>query len=230
MHVVVPLAGPDFLRPEDGFIKALIPFKGQPLLKHALDSRPWASKVKSYSFVLHDCKEARDFARDYLKTWYKKSSIVYLSNYSRGAAMSTLAGLPMIHEFNQPLIIDLADIIYNSDLSIDFDSHLNQCIAGIALTFESQKPQYSYLRSDKSGKVIEASEKKIISNKASAGTYIYRNPAIFLKAVAHAIEDEPNQTYNDLFYVCPLFNGVIAQGKKVITKSVTNVVDLKNNA
>lgn len=226
MHVIVPLAGPDFVR-ADGNIKALEPFQGQPLLRYALDFRPWASKAKRYSFVLYDCEEARQFAHDYLRHWYEGCLIVYLSAYSRGAAMSVLAGLSVLDEFCQPLVVDLADIIYKSNLNIQQVFHASPSIGGIALTFESDKPQYSYLASDSNGRVFEAAEKKVISSHASAGTYIFRDCATVLKAVAHAIENEANQTHNNLFYVCPLFNGVLAQGKQVSLAHTFDIVDIK---
>jgi hypothetical protein len=226
MHVIVPLAGPDFVR-ADGSIKALELFQGQPLLKYALDSRPWASKAKSYSFVLYDCDETRRFAHVHLSQWYRGCSIVYLSAFTRGAAISALAGLSVLHEFRQPLIIDLADIIYNSNINIGQVLEAEQSIGGIALVFESHNPQYSYLACDSNGQVVEAAEKKVISDQASAGTYIFRNCATALKAVAHAIENESSQTHNDLFYVCPLFNGILAQGKQVALARVFDIMDLK---
>lgn len=211
----------------DGSIKALEPFQGQPLLKYALDSRPWASKAKQYSFVLYDCQEARRFAHAYLSHWYKGCSVVYLSAFTRGAAISALSGLSVLDEFCQPLIIDLADIIYNSNINIKQVLEADQSIGGIALVFESNNPQYSYLASDSNGQFVEAAEKRVISDQASAGTYIFRNCATFLKAVAHAIENESSQAYNSLFYVCPLFNGVLAQGKQVALARVFDIMDMK---
>lgn len=226
MHVIVPLAGPDFVR-ADGSIKALEPFQGKPLLRYALNSRPWSCKVKHYSFVLYDSEETREFANNYLRHWHKGCSIVYLSAFSQGAAMSALAGVSALNEFYQPLIIDLADIIYKSNVSIEQVLQASPDIGGIALAFKSRNPQYSYLASDKNGQVVAAAEKKVISDQASAGTYIFRDCAIVLRAIAHAIENESSQTYNDLFYVCPLFNGVLAQGKKVSLVPVSDVTDVK---
>lgn len=224
--MIVPLAGPDFVR-ANGSIKALIPYHGQPLLKHALDSRPWASKGMRYSFILHDCEEARQFSRDFLWRWYKECSIVYLSVYSRGAAISALAGLSSLDNFRQPLIIDLADIIYKADINVEKSFQNAPALGGIALAFESCNPKYSYLAIDGNGRVLEAAEKKVISSQASAGTYLFRSSSVFLKALAHAIENECSQTYNNLFYVCPLFNGVIAQGMQVMLANAGDIYDLK---
>jgi len=226
MNVIVPLAGPDFVR-ADGSIKALELFQGQPLLKFALDSRPWNCKVRRYSFVLHDCEETRRFAHDFLSHWFVEYSVTYLSSFTRGAAISTLAGLSLLDDFCQPLIIDLADIIYKSNVNIQQEFEKDFSVGGIALTFESRDPQYSYLATDKDGRTVGAVEKRVISDQASVGTYIFRDYATVLKAMAHAIENEPNQTHNNLFYVCPLFNGVIAQGGQVTLVRAFDILDIK---
>jgi hypothetical protein len=226
MQVIVPLAGPDFVRP-DGSIKALTQFEGESLLQYALNSRPWASEVNSYSFILYDCLETRNFARNYLSRWYEKCSIVYLSTFTRGAAITALAGLSVLDEVDKPLIIDLADIFYQSNININKIFCGNPRVGGIALSFKSQNPHYSFLRCDESKTVVEAVEKKVISDHASAGTYIFRDCTIYLKAVAHAIENETSQTHNGLFYVCPLFNGVLAQGKEVTLEPVYCIHDIK---
>lgn len=229
MHVIVPLAGPDFVR-ADGSIKALEPFQGQPLLRYALNSRPWASKAKSYSFVLYDCDETRQFAHEHLSKWYPGCSIVYLTTLSRGAAISALAGLSTLNEFCQPLVIDLADIIYKTNIDIEQVLQESPDIGGIALVFDSQNPQYSYLASDRSGRVVGAAEKKVISSQASAGTYIFSDCSTVLKAVAHAFENEPSQTHNNLFYVCPLFNGVLALGQQVTLVRAFDILDIKTTS
>ena len=226
MHVIVPLAGPDFVSP-NGAIKALYQIHGKPLLQYALESRPWSESVSHYTFVLHDCEESRLFAADYLACWYEGCSIVYISKFSKGAAISSLAGISLIKDFDQPIIIDLADIVYKSRASIVAVFGGNLGIGGVALSFQSSNPQYSYLRCGEGNKVVEAAEKRLISDRASAGTYIFRDSSIFLRAVAHALENHQNQTHNGLFYVCPLFNGVLAQGKEVVLEPVFDVQDVK---
>ena len=227
MNVIVPLAGPDFVR-TDGGIKALGDYKGHPFLKYVLDSRPWSCEIKQYSFILYDCQETRRFGNDFLKRWYEGCYLVYISGFTRGAAISTLAGLSGFTDFSLPLIVDLADIIYSSDINITQSYSVSPQVAGIALCFESFNPQYSYLEVDRDGFVVRAVEKKVISKFASAGTYIFRDTSIYLKALAHAFVDEYTQTFNDLFYVCPLFNGLISQGLLVNLASVYDVIDIKN--
>ena len=228
MKVIVPLAGPDFIR-ADGSLKAHTIICGEPLLPYVLARRPWA-KVCSptdYSFVLIDRPETRHFAETSLAEWYPSASVTFMSDYTRGAALSSLAGMASVISFDTPVIVDLADILYTcKDGLLDiFDT--NPDCGGIALTFKSDNPAYSYLSTDSSGIFVEAAEKRVISKNASAGTYLFSKLPVFLRALAFGLENPKTHTFRDLFFVCPLYNGVRDQGKTVRLEPVTDVIDIK---
>jgi hypothetical protein len=227
MQVVVPLAGPDFARP-DGSVKAEIIVEGAPLLRHALEGRGWAASLApdAYAFVMLDLPQTRRFAAGALADWYPGARTVFLSHPTRGAALSALAGLS-VGAGPGPVIVDLADILYESDLDPARAFAGAPGTGGIALTFESDHPAYSYLRTDAEGRFLEAAEKRVISSDASAGTYLFADAPVLLRAVAHALENAASQTFNGLFYACPLFNGVRAQGRDVTLIPVSRVRDIK---
>lgn len=228
MHVIVPLAGPDFIL-DDGTLKAELIFAGEPLLRRILDTRPWASDIAphNYTFIFHDAPETRAFAAGALSEWYPGATMAFLSKYTRGAALSALAGLSMVSDLDSPIIVDLADIYYKSALVPQDVFAANELCGGIALTFRSNNPTYSYLSLDQEGNFVEAAEKSVISDNASAGTYMFRDLAIYLHALSHGLENANGQMFRNLFYVCPLFNGVKAQGKDIMLENVSNVIDVK---
>ncbi len=228
MRVIVPLAGPDFVRP-DGSVKAEVDLQGKPMLRVALDSRPWSAEVapERHVFVMADRPETRTFGSGPLTAWYPGATQVFLGQYSMGAALSALAGVALSGADEGPLIVDLADILYVSDLvPRDVFSRDPGCGA-IALAFQSTSPSYSYLRIDQDGRVVEAAEKQVISTNASAGTYVFADASVYLTAVAHALRNFDRQQHNGLLYVCPLFNGVLAAGYNVDLAPVTDVIDIK---
>lgn len=229
MQVIVPLAGPDFVSP-DGRVKALHDQGYGPLLSQALQSRAWSTQVapEDYCFVLYDQLETRAFVRDFLMLWYPGCKVVFISNFTAGAALSALAGAALqLGTQNSPIIIDLADILYDSQIDPVTIFAKSASTGGIAWTFPDTSPVYSYLRKDNQGRVVEAAEKRVISNEASAGTYGFSSGSVLLRAIAHALENAETQTFRDLFFVCPLYNGVLDQGLDVQTISVSNVKDIK---
>ncbi|MET0746742.1 MAG: hypothetical protein ABWY49_00995 [Rhizobium sp.] len=230
LNIVVPLAGPDFVS-ADGRLKALADIgAAEPFLHATLQQRPWAQAAapSDYAFVLHDRDETRAFARNALQSWFPGCRVVFLSHFTAGAAFSSLAGVALqAAGDNRSFVIDLADILYSSDIDPALHFARNAGDGGLALTFESANPIYSYLRKNEQGVVVEAAEKKVISHEASAGTYAFRSGPVLLRALAHALEHASTQTHRDLFFVCPLFNGVLAQSLAVATKTVTDVRDMK---
>lgn len=232
MKIVIPLAGPDFERP-DGTVKAEHLVDDLPLLRRTLETRPWWQRGQvcdeDLVFVLRDSELSRRFAAKSLSAWYPAAGAVMLPATTGGAALSALAGVAMIGQGTGTICIDLVDITYRSTFNpvAAFEyAHQN---GAAALVFQSSSPAYSYLRADQGGRVIEAAEKKVISSNASAGTYFFANAAVYLTALAHSLSNRDVVTHQSLFFVCPLMNGVIASGGHVWIESVDDVFDIKTS-
>lgn len=231
VRIVTPLAGPDFVS-ADGRLKALIETEDGPLLRSVLTSRAWrgAAPADAHSFILFDRPETRRFVETHLADWFPEARVSFLSAYTQGAAFSALVGVAGLDDADTPIVVDLADVAFRSDFADPSEPFRTRPdVGGVALTFESDHPAYSYLRRDDAGAVVEAAEKRVISNEASAGVYVFRNAAVYLRALAHAIDHAETQTHKGLFFVCPLFNGVLAQGLAVETIPVHDVRDVKTS-
>lgn len=229
IQLLVPLAGPDFDR-ADGSTKAEHLLNGVPLLRTAIESRSWMRRgdvsTEDIVFVFRDTAVSRRFSAEAISAWYPGAASVFLRSGANGAALSALAGISLLSR-DRPLCVDLADIVYSDCLDAIAVFSQDDRLGGIALTFPSYEPNYSYLKLDQAGFVIEAAEKRVISGRASAGTYFFRNPSIYLRAVAHALGSADTQTHDGRFFVCPLFNGVIDAGLRVAEIPVRNVMDIK---
>lgn len=233
MHIVVPLAGPDFER-ADGRVKAEAEVDGAPLLRQTLDTRAWLRSDRAsqcnLTFILRDSPVSRRFGEGSLNAWYPKARRVFLSGETQGAALSALAGVALTRSTSEPLCIDLADIQYVSTFEPRRLFADRPDVGAAALTFSSNKPAYSYLRTDETGDVVEAAEKRVISQNASAGTYFFASSTVYLSALAHNLANVDRVAHNGLFYVCPLFNGVLASGLRVVLERAENVRDIKFDA
>ncbi len=231
MKVVVPLAGPDFELP-NGSVKAEHPVSNEPLLRNVLERRPWWQsglvRDSDLVFVMRDSPRVRAFATGPLASWYPAARQVLISATTGGAALSALAGVSLIADAEAPLCVDLVDIGYRSTLDVPAALAASGAHA-IALVFSSTNPLYSYLRTDERGRVVEAAEKRVISSNASAGTYIFASPAVYLNAIAHNLDRRHEVMHKGFFFVCPLYNGVLAAGGRVILEFVEDVVDIKTN-
>jgi hypothetical protein len=226
MHCIVPLAGPQLTHPEGGLF-ARHPVEGMPLLRRTLETRPWriSGQIKGHDmvFVLREGPELTEL-RAAVQDWYPDSKTVVLSHLSRGALLSALAGTGAISALNDPLIIDLADIIYDCRADIAKIFAQSSKLAAIVPSFIADDPCFSYLRLGSDGSVIEAAEKRVISDHASAGTYIFRSLGDFLGACGNVLTTAPQElAFGDALFVCPVVNGLIRQGKRVMSLPVYDV-------
>jgi dTDP-glucose pyrophosphorylase len=92
--------------------------------------------------------------------------------------------------------------------------------AGI-LTFESVHPKWSFAKVNESGFVTEVAEKKPISNHATVGIYYWARGSDYVKYAEQMIAK--NKRVNNEFYVCPVFNEAIEDGKKIKIFPVENM-------
>ena len=89
--------------------------------------------------------------------------------------------------------------------------------AGI-LTFESTHPKWSYAKLNESGFVSEVAEKNPISKNATVGVYYWNKGSDYVKYAEQMINK--NVRVNNEFYVCPVFNEAIEDGKRIKTYDI----------
>lgn len=207
MYCIIPLAGPDVY--ENG-IRPLTPFKGKPLIQSVLHSRSWFSDLELI-FVLRE-NPLLNTLKNSLLSIFPNASFVTVSHLCRGALMSAQAATSLITNFNRPIVIDLADILYQTSFSPQFFFTKDDHLMGIIPYFTSDHPKYSYIELDENGSLLEAKEKQVISSHASAGTYFFRHLPAFLLAAADTITDFEEHQYNNNLFVCPSFNALSLYG------------------
>ena len=89
---------------------------------------------------------------------------------------------------------------------------------GLMLTFKSNSTNYSYAKVDRDGYVTETAEKKAISSNACVGIYGFKKGSDFCKYAREMIERDI-RTKNE-FYISPLYNLLVKDGKKILTEPV----------
>jgi dTDP-glucose pyrophosphorylase len=143
--------------------------------------------------------------------------IVQVDGLTEGAACTTLLAKELIGN-DQPLLIA------NSDQFIEWNS--NECLyaftadgidAGI-VTFKATHPKWSFAKVGDDGFVTEVAEKNPISDIATVGIYYWKKGSDYVKYANQMILK--NIRVNKEFYVCPVFNEAIADGKKIRVKNI----------
>lgn len=146
-----------------------------------------------------------------------KCTIIQVDGLTEGAACTTLLAKEYIDN-------DKHLLIANSDQFMEWDSNRfyysaeDEGVDGGILCFESTHPKWSYVKLDDNGHVTELAEKKPISNKATVGVYYWKTGSEYVKYAEQMIEKDIR--VNGEFYVAPVYNEAIADGKKIKTYGI----------
>jgi len=146
-----------------------------------------------------------------------KCKIIEVDDLTDGAAVTALLAKDYINNQNPVLFA-------NSDQYVEWDStefmyKMSETGSdGGILTFESYHPKWSFAKTDESGFVSEVAEKNPISNNATVGLYYWKHGSQFVKYAERMIAKDIR--VNNEFYICPVYNEAIQDGKKIVTSRV----------
>ncbi len=216
MNVLIPMAGEGSRFAKQGytFPKPLVEVNGKPMIQVVVEN---LNIEANYIFIVRS-EHYKKYNLQYLLNLIAPDcKIILVDSLTEGAACTTLLAKELINK-DEPLLMA------NSDQFVEWNS--NECLyafsadgidAGI-ITFNATHPKWSYAKLGEDGFVSEVAEKKVISDIATVGIYYWSKGSDYVKYAEQMIEKDIR--VNNEFYVCPVFNEAIADGKKVRIKNI----------
>ena len=213
MNVLIPMAGAGKRFEEMGysFPKPLIDVNGKPMIQVVVESLNIDAK---YIYVVQKEHYEKYNLKHLLNLISPNCEIVQIDEMTEGAACTTLLAEEYINN-DEPLLMA------NSDQYLDWNSNefmysmIADDIDGGILTFTATHPKWSFAKLGDSGFVERVAEKDPISNVATVGVYFWTRGSDYVKYCKQMIEKDIRT--NNEFYVCPVYNEGIEDGKKVKT-------------
>jgi NDP-sugar pyrophosphorylase family protein len=142
-----------------------------------------------------------------------KFQIVEVDGLTEGAACTTLLAKDLINDDEELLIANSDQVISYSSENFKLLKSLTNA-DGIIFTFNSIHPKWSFVKVNSRGIITELQEKNPISNIATCGVYWYRKGSEYVKYAEQMINK--NIRVNNEFYVAPVYNEYISDGKQLI--------------
>jgi dTDP-glucose pyrophosphorylase len=216
MNVLIPMAGAGsrFANAGYTFPKPLIEVDGKPMIQVVVEN---LNIEANYTFIVQK-EHYEKYSLQYLLNLIAPNcNIVQVDGITEGAACTTLLAKEFIDN-DAPLVMA------NSDQFVEWNS--NEClyafnadgVDGGIITFNATHPKWSYAKIGEDGFVSEVAEKKPISSNATVGIYYWSKGSDYVKYAEQMIEK--NIRTNNEFYVCPVFNEAIQDGKKIRVKDI----------
>lgn len=225
VNVVIPMAGRGSRFEQMGytFPKPLIDVNNKPMIQVVVEN---IGIEATYTFLV--LREHYDkYALKYLLPLIcgdNPCNIVFVDQVTEGAACTVLLAKEHINN-------DEELFIANSDQWVDwhpehFVNYMRQKRAdGGIVSFIATHPKWSFAKVEETtGLITEVAEKRPISNIATVGIYYYKRGSDFVGGAEQMISK--NIRVNNEFYVCPVFNELIGDGKKIYNYPVVEMCGL----
>ena len=213
-NILIPMAGRGSRFEEQGYTdkKPFIDVNGKPMI-HRVIKNLGMEFDKEYLFILVCLQEdydKYDFSEFEKVIGHNSYDVVILDDVTEGAAQTVLTAKHLIND-DTPLMTMNSDqlVDWNVEEMFERAQHYDALIP----CFYGEGNAWSYARTLDNGYVQEVAEKKQISNNATAGYYYWKKGSDFVKYAEQMIKD--NSRTNGEFYVAPVYNWAIKDGKKV---------------
>lgn len=214
MKILIPMAGEGSRFSKEGytFPKPLIGVNGKPMIQVVVENLDFDAEyiflvrkehIKKYDGILGTLDQITN----------SNFKIVEVDELTEGAACTALLAKEYINNDDDLLIA-------NSDQFIEFSPENFKTLKemsnvdAIVYTFKAVHPKWSFVKLNSRGFATEVAEKNPISNIATCGIYWYKKGSDFVKYASRMIEK--NVRVNNEFYIAPVYNELIQDGKKLI--------------
>lgn len=216
MNVLIPMAGAGTRFQQAGytFPKPLIDVRGKPMIQVVVEN---LNIEATFIYVVQKEHRERYNLDTLLNLITPGCKVVEVDGITEGAACTTLLAKEHINT-DEPLLMA------NSDQFAEWDSNefmykmVEQELDGGIVTFRATHPKWSFAKINEQGYVTEVAEKNPISDIATVGIYYWKHGSDYVRYAEQMIQK--NIRVNNEFYVCPVFNEAVQDGKKIKTFDV----------
>ena len=213
MNILIPMAGEGsrFIKEGYTFPKPLIDVNGKPMIQAVIENLDFDAK---YIFLVRkEHLEKYEIESLLSVVTNNRSHIIVVDGLTEGAACTALLAKEFIDNDEELLIANSDQIVeYSKDNFINLRRLTNS--DAIVFTFRAVHPKWSFVKVNSRGIAIEVAEKNPISDIATCGIYYYRRGSDFVRHAESMIEKEIR--VNNEFYICPVYNELIAAGSMLI--------------
>jgi HAD superfamily hydrolase (TIGR01509 family) len=216
LNVLIPMAGAGSRFEKAGytFPKPLIEVNNKPMIQVVVEN---LNIDANYIFIVQKSHREKYNLDTLLNLIAPNAKIVEVDGITEGAACTTLLAKEFIDN-------DMPLVMANSDQFVVWDSNefmykMNEtdCDGGI-VSFTSTHPKWSFAKINEEGLVTEVAEKNPISDIATVGIYYWKKGSDYVKFAEQMINKDIR--VNNEFYVCPVFNQAIEDGKEIRTYNI----------
>lgn len=213
MTIIITMAGMGMRFRNAGYTvpKYMIEAKGKTLFEWSMDSLlGFKEKTLKYIFIVRKEDDASNFIKEKCRYYnINDLEILEIDYLTDGQATTCLLAIPHLN-------VNDAIMVYNIDTYVEPYEMKWQDIKGDGFIpcFQAEGTHWSFVKTDKQGKVIEVREKERISNNCTLGAYYFSSAKLF-KDLYEGYYLDCDRKIGQERYIAPLYNYMITKGMEV---------------
>lgn len=216
LNILVPMAGAGSRFEKLGytFPKPLIDVMGKPMIQLVVEN---VNIDANFIYVVQKNHREKYNLHNLLNLITPNCQIIEVDGLTEGSTCTSLFAKEYIDNDDPILIVNSDQILEWNSSEFMYKISESNC-DGCIVTFKSTHPKWSFVKLDNHGFVTEVAEKNPISDIATVGIYYWRRGSDYVKYAENMINK--NIRVNNEFYICPVYNEAISDGKKIKTFNV----------
>ena len=214
-NILIPLGGAGKRFSDVGYTKPkpFIDVNGESMIKRVIMNLYHVEA--HFIFIINEENTSPQEFSEHIGDLDISYSLYSIPKLTEGPACTSLVAKDKIDNEDPLIIINCDQIISDFKLETLWSfCSVNNC-DGLLGCFVSSSEKNSYVSLDQNGHVQDVKEKVVISNIATNGLHFWKRGSDFVKYAEEMIEKDIR--VNNEFYVCPVFNQAVNDGKKIRT-------------
>ena len=213
LNVLIPMAGAGsrFAAAGYTFPKPLIQVHDKPMIQLVTEN---LGLDANFIYVVQKKHREKYNLDTMLNLISPGCKIIEVDGMTEGAACTALLSKEFIDNDNPLFFANSDQYVDWNPVEFMYEMQERSADGGI-VTFKATHPKWSFAKVDDNGLVTGVAEKNPISDNATVGYYYWKHGSDFVKYAEQMIEK--NIRVNNEFYVCPVFNEAIDDGKQIRT-------------
>ena len=218
VNILLPIAGNGSRFFEVGYKQPKplikIPYENKTILQKSLESIK-SDNATLIFIVRQDHVDIFNIDEYLIQNFGKRTKIIISPDRTDGAVCSCLLAEEYINNEN-PLIIFTPDCYFEPCFNyLEVDDKYDGAVG----VFYSDSEAHSYVTTTNNGILKQAAEKQVISHHAVGGLYYYKKGSDFVSCSREMLGDKKKSKGE--YYICPVFNYMIKNNKKIIVQEQT---------
>ncbi len=214
-QLVIPIAeNTSYFPPSEYFFpKPLVEVCGKPMIVQVVNNHQKQIKLASFIFVIpSELEKEYSLGKILTINCNEDVRIIQRNSPTSGGLCSALMAIDHLKE-DEPIVIMNMDEILNVDLQEIINNFTSSKVSAGLVTFNSTHPRWCFAITNEDGSVQRCVEKKVISDKAMAGFYYFKDKSTFINNAFCALSDDDHLEGN--FYISSAINQIILRGEEV---------------